>query len=90
MLFNPILEKVLWLCEQVGAAGVCRAHSGTILGLLLPDERDDLNDLIEFGRSHLPAGLDWVRTRLTGGGARFCEVPDEECLHPESVSEDCR
>ena len=90
LLFNPLLEKVLWLSDQVGAAGVCRAHSGTILGLLLPGERDDLDALIQFGRSHLPAGLDWVPTQLTGGGARFHDLPDAAAIHAESAAEGCR
>lgn len=85
LLFNPLLEKALWLSDQVGAAGVCRAHSGTILGLLLPGERDDLDALIQFGRSHLPAGLDWVRTRLTGGGVHFCDLSDARALFKKAL-----
>ncbi len=90
LLFNPLLEKALWLSDQVDAAGVCRAHSGTILGLLLPGERDDLDALIHFGHSHLPAGLDWVRTHLTGGGARFNDLSDAPTIHAESTAEGCR
>ncbi|MDK2980340.1 MAG: L-threonine kinase [Chloroflexota bacterium] len=71
LLFNALLDEALWLAEQVGALGVCRAHSGTILGLILPPEREDLDDLIRFGRRHLPAGLNWFATRLTDGGPRF-------------------
>ena len=37
ILYNPWLDPVLALSDQIGASGVCRAHSGTILGILFPN-----------------------------------------------------
>jgi L-threonine kinase len=36
--FNPLLDQALSLANSLGAFGVCRAHSGTILGILFPPE----------------------------------------------------
>lgn len=38
ILPNPLLEPVEHVGQQVGAHGVCIAHSGTIVGLLMPPE----------------------------------------------------
>lgn len=71
ILFNPFLEKALQIGSQIGAAGVCRAHSGTILGFLLQVERDDEADLIHYCQERLPAPMRWISTRMVGGGARI-------------------
>jgi hypothetical protein len=68
------LEKVLQISEQVHAAGVCRAHSGTILGLLLAAEREDEADLIRYCRSRLPCSVRYILAELTNGGVRWPEV----------------
>ena len=38
LLDRPFLGKCLSLCRELGGYGVCVAHSGTIYGILLPEE----------------------------------------------------
>ena len=71
ILYNPFLEKALQLGKQIGAVGVCRAHSGTIFGFLLAEEHDDEVELIDYCQKHLPGKINWTCTRILGGGARF-------------------
>lgn len=66
ILFNPLLDKVIDLGRQVGAAGVCRAHSGTILGVLLEMDREDDTGLTKFLRARLPHEVTCRFTHLTG------------------------
>lgn len=68
ILFNPLLDKVIDLGRQVDAAGVCRAHSGTILGVLLEMDREDDTGLTKFLRARLPHEVTCRFTHLTGGG----------------------
>jgi len=44
----PLLEPVLALAREVGALGVCRAHSGTLLGLLLDPATSDVAAVTDF------------------------------------------
>lgn len=71
ILFHPLLDRVVDLSRQIDAAGVCRAHSGTILGVLLEMSRDDEAELINFFRERLPQEVTCRFTRLTGGGVRM-------------------
>ncbi len=71
ILFHPLLDRVVDLSRQIDAAGVCRAHSGTILGVLLEMDRGDEADLIKFFRERLPQEVTCRFTRLTGGGVRM-------------------
>ena len=69
ILFNPLLEPALKLARDVSALGVCRAHSGTLIGLLLDPARADV-----------AAAMDWVQRQvdvrvanypLVAGGPRY-------------------
>jgi L-threonine kinase len=71
ILFNPLLDKVIELGRQVGAAGVCRAHSGTVLGVLLVIQCEDESGILKFCRERLPKEVTCRFTRLTGGGVRM-------------------
>jgi len=71
ILFNPLLDDALRIAKQIGAAGVCRAHSGTIFGFLLAEEHDDEVELIDYCQKHLPGKLNWISTHILGGGVRF-------------------
>ena len=50
ILPHPLLERALSLAQEVGAVGVCRAHSGTILGVLLDPGRIDVQAATAFLR----------------------------------------
>ncbi len=71
ILYNPLLETALDLARQVRAVGVCRAHSGTLLGLLMDAESNDLDAVLRYVRSRLPADVDLSMYPLTGGGPRY-------------------
>ncbi len=70
ILFNPLLEKTQRIVRDIGAAGVCRAHSGTILGLLLETDCDEL-DLAHYCQQRLPSGVRIFAVDLVNGGVRF-------------------
>lgn len=71
ILFNPLLAQVLKIARQIGALGVCRAHSGTILGILLESDRDDQPKLIQFCINRLPTTAKIISTRMIDGGVRI-------------------
>lgn len=68
ILPNPWLDPVLALSNQIGASGVCRAHSGTILGILFPESSFDKEAVVPYIRKRLPAQIHLRVTKLTGGG----------------------
>lgn len=74
ILFNPLLEDVLNVAKHIHAAGVCRAHSGTILGLLLEPEQDDENRIIAFCRACLPVQVKLFFTKMVNGGVRLQQI----------------
>jgi L-threonine kinase len=69
ILFNPLLPPVLSLLREVKALGVCRAHSGTLLGLLLDPRCADPGDIAALvtRRFALPV----CSLPLVGGGPRL-------------------
>jgi L-threonine kinase len=70
ILHNPLLEAVIQLGQQVGACGICRAHSGTLLGILLDERVSDVVALMEYIRRRL-AGLARIAVYpLVDGGPR--------------------
>lgn len=71
ILPNPLLEPTLALGREVGALGVCRAHSGTLLGLLLTPLQVDLPAALDFVTRRLPAGVSVACYPLVDGGPRF-------------------
>jgi L-threonine kinase len=71
ILANPLLEPTLSLARDVRALGVCRAHSGTLLGLLLdPKDADVLAITALAARRFAPAVTVFSRS-LVGGGLRL-------------------
>ncbi|MBI3780272.1 MAG: hypothetical protein HY278_04325 [candidate division NC10 bacterium] len=78
ILPKPVLSEVCREGREVGAVGVCVAHSGTVVGLLLEAGRDDLGQIRDRMVRRLP-GLQrtWL-TRLISGGARLvCHIPQD-------------
>jgi L-threonine kinase len=53
ILPDPLLEPGLALARALGALGICRAHSGTLLGLLLDPARADVSAAMAFVTRHL-------------------------------------
>jgi L-threonine kinase len=70
VLFNPLLDRVLMLAQAVGALGVCRAHSGTLLGLLLDPRHADLPALAAFVAGCLPPLVTVGQYAMVDGGPR--------------------
>jgi L-threonine kinase len=68
ILFNPLLDQVLALAQAVGALGVCRAHSGTLLGLLLDPRHADLPALAAFVAGCLPSSVTVGQYAMVDGG----------------------
>jgi L-threonine kinase len=70
ILSSPWLEAALDLARGLGALGVCRAHSGTLLGVLLDPARTAPDEALTRARARLPKAVD-VRLRwLVDGGPR--------------------
>jgi L-threonine kinase len=77
ILYSPLLDPALRLAGDVKAVGLCRAHSGTLVGLLLDPEQTDVQACAEYGARHLPAGVAVRLQFLVDGGPRL-EMEDHE------------
>ncbi len=73
ILSSSLLARVLSLGQQVGALGVCRAHSGTIFGLLLSPDHADVEAAARFVRRSLPRDIGVSVHRLVDGGPRVVQ-----------------
>jgi L-threonine kinase len=71
ILDNPLLEKAFQLAAQIGALGVCRAHSGTILGLIIDPNSENLFEASSYVAGQLPASVNISCHRMVDGGPRF-------------------
>jgi L-threonine kinase len=71
ILPDPLLELALALAREVGALGVCRAHSGTLLGLLLDPVHADVPAIVDFVARRLPDGVNVAHYPLVDGGPRY-------------------
>src|SRR5206468_8719414 len=68
ILVNSLLEPTLSLARDVRALGVCRAHSGTLLGLLLDTHNADAPAITAFvARRFAPAVTVFSRLLVSGG-----------------------
>ncbi len=83
ILPNPWLEDTLKLAKSVSALGVCRAHSGTLLGLLLDAARADVAAVTAYIARRFPS-LAVHTHRLVGGGA--VSPPDTALLRQGELS----
>lgn len=84
ILFNPILDKVLKIAKAVSALGVCRAHSGSLLGLLLDPATTNINDVCAYVQPRLPAKVKTSITTLVDGGPRYGMKPNSEIPFKEN------
>ena len=71
ILYNPLLERVQSLSRQVHALGVCRAHSGTLLGLLVDGDRLDVQFARQFVARRLGSRATVTCYSLVDGGPRI-------------------
>jgi L-threonine kinase len=71
LLFNPWLPPVLALAREVKALGVCRAHSGTLLGLLLDPHDADVDGILTLVVRRFAPALTVLRLSLVHGGPRL-------------------
>ncbi len=72
ILFKPELDEVFKLAEDVDSPGICVAHSGSLLGVLLKtgesEEKEKIRDYIV---SHLPGEPLHSLHAVVGGGPRY-------------------
>jgi len=71
ILFKPQLEVVAKLAKAVGAPGVCVAHSGTLIGVLLRPQ--GATEAADYILSHLPHKPAHGLHRVVWGGPRYVE-----------------
>ena len=70
--FNPHLDAVLGLYRQAGSVGVNVAHSGTVIGMLFPDECGLAERAAAMAQDRLPGLESVLQCRLEGGGVLRC------------------
>ncbi|HEY66532.1 MAG TPA: hypothetical protein G4O02_18435, partial [Caldilineae bacterium] len=55
VLSNPLVDEAMRLAKRIGAWGICRAHSGTLVGILCDPE--ETPDRVAWLSARLPAGV---------------------------------
>ena len=70
VLPKPQLPAVLELAKEAGAAGVNVAHSGTVMGMLFPDDAERIEWAAKRAQKRLPGLIATHPHRLVGGGVR--------------------
>lgn len=68
ILYKPRLRAVMDLAPAVGAAGVNVAHSGTVIGMLFPDDDAGLDNAVAQVREKLPGLKQTFLCRVVSGG----------------------
>lgn len=71
ILCKPRLEELIALARSLGAYGVNVAHSGTVVGILLPPGRERDQKLINRIAGEFPELKYFYPLRLTCGGPRY-------------------
>jgi L-threonine kinase len=71
ILANPLLEPTLSLAREVSALGVCRAHSGTLLGLLLDPKDADVPAITARAVRRFAPAVTVFSLPLVSGGLRL-------------------
>ena len=71
LLWNPLLDLAMRLAQQIRAVGVCRAHSGTILGLLIDPHDTDMEQAYQVARQWCPTTVTIHGLSVIGGGPRW-------------------
>jgi L-threonine kinase len=68
ILYNPLLEWCRQWAREVHVLGVCRAHSGTLLGLLFDPAQRDADELWKYIVRRAPKNVSISLHALRGGG----------------------
>ena len=73
IIFKKELEKIIPISQKMGAVGVNIAHSGVVLGVLLPPNYSEIENLKKEIIKIYQANKDltFYKTKLIGGGGRF-------------------
>ena len=72
VLFNPHLEAALEFSREVGSVGVNVAHSGTVIGLLFPEDAALAEKAAGRAMRELSGLQSALCRRIAGGGVRRC------------------
>jgi L-threonine kinase len=75
ILYSEWGSCVSRLARDVGALGVCRAHSGTIWGVLVDPARADTRAVEGYIAASVPDGVSVCRQRIVSGGPRYLTSP---------------
>jgi L-threonine kinase len=70
ILFNPLLDEILKLSRQIQAYGVCRAHSGTLLGVFINPRNIDPENALQIFQKQLSSRMMIRLHRVVNGGPR--------------------
>lgn len=71
VLFSSILEPAQKLAEETRALGICRAHSGTLVGLLYPPFETNLDEKKAYIEGQLSDSVDCQLYRCVNGGPQY-------------------
>lgn len=71
ILYKPELTRIISLSKKLGALGVNVAHSGSVIGILLPSDFSRFNQLEQRIKKECGSHLKFYRTAITGGGPRI-------------------
>ncbi len=71
ILDNPLLDRAFRLADQTRSLGVCRAHSGTILGLIIDPLKENIEEVAAYARPQLPTSVSITCHRIVDGGPRY-------------------
>lgn len=72
ILESSLLGPARRLATEIGALGICRAHSGTILGLLVDPTAIDVSTAAEYVHDRL-SDVHVATYSLVGGGPRYVQ-----------------
>ncbi len=70
ILPSALLDVALKLGQAIGAVGVCRAHSGTIIGLLIDPHDTEMSTACELVRQQCPNTVNVNGFSVIGGGPK--------------------
>jgi L-threonine kinase len=84
ILPNPLLELVMALARDVGALGLCRAHSGTLLGVLLVPGQTDVASVAAYVTRRLPPSVAVSMCSMVDGGPYYLAGADQATSQNQS------
>ena len=84
LLYKPQLDATLRLAREIGGLGVNAAHSGAMLGILLPDDPELAAHAETRARQHLRGVQRIYNRRIIGGGVITCIAAATQNAPPPS------